>query len=380
MRLVIGDDEKGQELLDRPDVLIASPAEVKSRGASLYEVDPISDPRWSELVARHPHASFYHSQAWLEALKRTYGWTPVAYTTSPRGHDLSNGLVFCRVESWLTGRRMVSLPFSDHCDPLFDGEGALAGLMGRLVGKFQKEGWRYTELRPRRTFPDAPQWLVPDKQYCFHSLDLSPRIAALHSSMHKDCIRRKIKRAEKEGLEYREGSSPELLKIFYRLFTKTRRKHGLPPQPFMWFLNLSQILGPSLQVRVAMHAGRPVASIITVIHRQTIIYKYGCSDPELAKFGGTPWLFWRIIIEAKSWGLRELDLGRSDFENPGLIAFKDRLGAQRTPVTYLRFPKPQGVADGLTSGKWQSIAGKIFRHTPSPLLAAAGRLLYPHMG
>ncbi len=275
---------------------------------------------------------------------------------------------------------MVSLPFSDHCDPLFDEDGALTGQMDLLVGKFQKEGWRYAELRPRRTVPDAPRWLVPDKRYCFHSLDLSSRIAFLYSSLHKDCIRRKIRRAEKEGLEYREGGSPELLKIFYRLFTKTRRKHGLPPQPFKWFLNLSRILGPSLQVRVAMHAGRPVASIITVIHRKTMIYKYGCSDPELTKFGGTPWLLWRVILEAKSWGLRELDLGRSDWENPGLIVFKDRLGADRTSVTYLRFPKAQGVAEGLTSGKWQWMAGKVFRHTPSPLLTAAGRILYPHMG
>ena len=129
-----------------------------------------------------------------------------------------------------------------------------------------------------------------------------------------------------------------------------------------------------------MHGGRPAASIITVIHRDIIIYKYGCSDPELNKAGGTPWLFWKLIQEAKSWGLRELDLGRSDWGNSGLIAFKDRLGAKRIPVTYWRFPKPKGVADAAASGRLQWLAGKIFLHAPSSLLAATGRLLYRHMG
>lgn len=79
--------------------------------------------------------------------------------------------------------------------------------------------------------------------------------------------------------------------------------------------------------------------------------KGSCSDPELANVGGAPWLFWKLIQEARSSGLRELDLGRSDWENPGLITFEDRLGAKRIPVTYWRFPKPQEVADALADGR-----------------------------
>src|SRR5256886_3244169 len=32
--------------------------------------------------------------------------------------ELQNGIPFCVVRSWLTGRRLVALPFSDHCDAL----------------------------------------------------------------------------------------------------------------------------------------------------------------------------------------------------------------------------------------------------------------------
>ena len=80
--------------------------------------DPIGDPRWSELLDRHPAASVFHSPGWLNALRQTYGYEPFVVTTST-GPTLENGLVVCRVKGW-TSRRLVSLPFSDHCDPLVD--------------------------------------------------------------------------------------------------------------------------------------------------------------------------------------------------------------------------------------------------------------------
>src|ERR1700676_4757136 len=79
---------------------------------SVYEIDPLSDHRWHELLQQHPRASVFHSCAWLDALKQTYEYEPVAYTTTAPGAPLKNGWVFCRIRSWLTGRRLVSLPFS----------------------------------------------------------------------------------------------------------------------------------------------------------------------------------------------------------------------------------------------------------------------------
>lgn len=365
-----------------PEVRLSPPPlpSLPRRLDAVYQLDPLVDPRWPEFVSRHPRSTFYHSRPWLQALRRTYGYTSVAYTTSPPDVELSNGLVFCRVESWLTGRRMVSLPFSDHCDPLCESEEDFERMILNLLPSLKKEGWKYTELRPQTTISRVPRGLQPDRHYCFHSLDLSAGINDLYAALHKDCIQRKIKRADKEGLEYAEGRSPELLAVFYRLFVVMRQKHGLPPQPFEWFLNLAECLGPALQVRVAYYRGRAAASIVTVIHRGAITYKYGCSDPDLTKVGGTPWLFWKVIQEGKSLGLRELDLGRSDWENPGLIAFKDRLGAKRTPVTYWRFPRRKGLGDALANGSLQWMAGKVFFHTPAFLLSRVGRLFYRHIG
>ena len=84
----------------------------------VFEIDPLADPRWRSLVDSHPAASVFHTQEWLQALLRTYGYKPIAFTTSPEGEPLTNGLVLCEVNSWLTGSKWISLPFSDHCEVL----------------------------------------------------------------------------------------------------------------------------------------------------------------------------------------------------------------------------------------------------------------------
>src|SRR5215469_7439500 len=112
-----------------------------------YQLDPTQDPRWSEFVEHHPHASVFHTVGWLNALRSTYGYEPVAFTTSPPTGALKNGLVFCRVNSWLTGRRLVSLPFSDHCEPLCSTTEELNFLVRYLLAASDHQDWRYLEIR-----------------------------------------------------------------------------------------------------------------------------------------------------------------------------------------------------------------------------------------
>jgi hypothetical protein len=81
---------------------------------TMMVIDPLNDIRWTRFVETHPRASLFHSVPWLQALQRTYRYEPLVYTRCPQGQDLTDGIAFCRVESWLTGRRLVSLPFSDH--------------------------------------------------------------------------------------------------------------------------------------------------------------------------------------------------------------------------------------------------------------------------
>jgi len=346
--------------------------------AGVHEIDPLTDPRWAAFVSADPAASVFHSAPWLEALHRTYAYQPVAYTTAPPGRPLQDALVLCRIGSWVTGRRLVSLPFSDHCRPLARNPEDLAVLLARAQAEADRTACRYLELRPFTAPPTDAAGLAPSASYCFHNLDLSPGLDTLFRAFHESCVQRKIRRAEREGLAYEEGQSPSLLARFYRLQVLTRRRQGLPPQPFAWFRNLAACLGPALKIRLLSRENAPIAGILTLSHNRTLVYKYGCSDARFHQLGVMPLLFWRAIQDAKAAGLLAFDLGRSDLDNEGLLHFKDRLGAERSGLTYWRSPASPSAPAGAS---WTMRAAKrVFASLPDPCRIAAGNLLYKHLG
>ncbi|HLQ79434.1 MAG TPA: GNAT family N-acetyltransferase, partial [Terriglobia bacterium] len=328
------------------------------------------------LVNSNPRASVFHTPQWLEALKRTYNYVPLALTTSPDLGPLANGVAFCRVDSWLTGSRLVSVPFSDHCDPLLqhdqDLQAVLVKVREKAVGKY-----KYIEIRPRTVDLGPSSGFGSQGGFCFHALDLKPSLDAIHSGFHKDGVQRKIRRAEREHVELTQGRTEALIRQFYDLLVLTRRRHGVPPQPFAWFRNLADCMGDRLMVRVASVGDRPVASILTLRHMKTLVYKYGCSDARHHNLGGMYYLFWRAIQDAKSENLAELDLGRSEENNPGLIRFKDNLGAVRTPLTYWRSPAGSVPSGSLAPSR---LSERILSHMPGSLLRLAGQILYRHIG
>jgi len=344
----------------------------------VYELDPLKDTRWEGLVRTHPGATLFHSTKWLRALQKAYGYRPVVLTTCPPYAPLTNAMVFCRVKSWLTGRRLVSVPFSDHCEPLVSNAGELNELLAHARRQVDTGDWAYVEIRPTFSKPDGETGFGISNTYCLHRLNLSPSLQALFHSFHKSCIQRKIRRAEREGLAYEEGNSQALLEKFYRLLVITRKRLFLPPQPQYWFHALMASFGEDLKIRIVSKNDQPIASILTISHRGSIFYKYGCSDARFNRLGGMQLLFWNTIQDAKEQDFSELEMGRSDLGGLGLISFKEHWGAVGAPLTYWRYPNRTSAtnADG-----WQrTVLRSIIPAAPNSALRAMGRLMYRHVG
>jgi CelD/BcsL family acetyltransferase involved in cellulose biosynthesis len=281
----------------------------------------------------------------------------------------------------MTGRRMVSLPFSDHCDLLADSAAEQAELLAHVCEYVGRGGYAHAEIRPTTAEPErlTTANLQPSKTFCLHKVPLDAPLDALFRNLHRSCIQRKIRRAEKEGLIYSGGRSEPLLQKFYNLLLRTRRRHCLPPQPLRWFRNLVESMGENTTIRLVTKNECPVAAILTLSHKTTVTYKYGCSDERFHSLGGTPFLFWKTIQESKSQGMRVLDLGRSDLDQAGLVEFKDRLGAIRTMLTYWRYPGMRSAKARHSNWRIQFAKG-IISWIPDPVFVASGRFLYRHIG
>lgn len=343
-------------------------------------IEPLEDSRWEDFLQRHPRAAIFHTRGWLCALRRTYGYKPVAFTTSVSAGDLENAVVFCFVKSSLVSPRLVSLPFSDHTDPLLDNQADLSNLL-QFLERGQLEGkWKSVEFRPTDDETLFTEWanFHNGQSYVLHRLDLRPSLDDLFRGLHKDSIQRKIRRAIREGITYEEGRSDSLLREFYRLTLLTRRRQALPPPPFVWFRNILDCLGEQAKIRVASTGKEAIAAVLTLFYKDSLVYKYGCSDARFHKLGGMPFLMWKSIEDGKRLGASELDLGRSDTNNAGLLTFKNRFGAVQSKMTYKKYPGRRGEAE---VENWQLKAAKrVFAAMPDRMLVLAGRLLYPHIG
>jgi len=343
----------------------------------LYTLDPLLDARWDALVASHPDATAFHTRAWLSALAKTYRYRPVVLTSTEPGKALADGVAFCEVRSWLTGRRLISLPFSDHAQPLLtDGYNTLQ-LREWLESARFREGWKYIELRPISLKIDDDSMLVPGQEFWLHTLNLAPSLERLFRDLHKNCVQRRIRHAERENLVYERSSSVNLLSDFYKLLIMTRRRQHLLPQPKAWFRNLLAEMGPDAEIRAVYKDDAPIAAILSLRHRGKIIYKYGCSDERLHTLAGMPFLFWKLIEESKAEGAEQIDFGRTDFDNPGLIEFKDRFGAVRSKLTYLRYPKSEGTS--WVRSPHLAKVKSLFASFPDGLMSSMGNIVYRHV-
>ncbi|MDF0643884.1 MAG: GNAT family N-acetyltransferase [Nitrospira sp.] len=352
-------------------------AMVLERGR-VWTISPLRDNRWPEFVDRHPISSVFHTIGWLDALRTTYGYEPVAFTTSSPSEKLTNALLFCVARSWLTRGRLVSLPFTDHCEPLVENIEQLRVLCTHIERLRKTQRWKYVEVRTSGALIGVEGGLRECKVFRWHRLDLRSSLDALYKGFHKSCIRRRIRHAERQGLRYEDGRDERLVRSFYDLIVLSRSRKHLPPQPLEWFQNLASCMGKNVCIRVAFKGEQPIAGILTMNHGKKMYYKYGGSDARFNHLGATPMLLWKAIQAAKMAGIEDLDLGRSELDNPGLIRFKERWGAHGVPLSQRR-----GAADVVSPGLERlklRLATAVCARVPRKMLVLVGRLLYRHVG
>jgi lipid II:glycine glycyltransferase (peptidoglycan interpeptide bridge formation enzyme) len=133
-----------------------------------------------------------------------------------------------------------------------------------------------------------------------------------------------------------------------------------------------------VEIRIAYKAGVPVASVFTLRFRDTVYYQYGCSDKKFNELGATPLLLWKSISDAKSNGATAFDLGRTESDNAGLIAFRNHWVSPLQELACWKFPNSPNEMAKL---EWKlELMKQVFSSMPNRWLTFTGRLLYPHIG
>ncbi|MDR3458970.1 MAG: peptidoglycan bridge formation glycyltransferase FemA/FemB family protein [Verrucomicrobiae bacterium] len=336
-------------------------------------LNPLENPNWDALLTSRPDFSFFHGAAWARVLVETYGYVPhYFYSGDVAAPEIV--LPLMEVDSWLTGRRGVALPFTDECAPLGAGPESFGGIFAEAVAFGKSRGWKYLELRGGGEFLEGPASI----SFYGHGLDLSADERAMFERMDGSA-RRAVRKAEGKGVTVEISRSLEAVRDFYRLQCLTRKRHGLPPQPWAFFVNIhrlivSQNLG---MVAVAGHAGKKIAASVYFFMGGRAIYKYGASDFAQQHLRGPNLVMWEAMKWLARQGATRLNLGKTSLTNEGLRRFKLNLGAHEERVGYVKFDLRRGrfvtEKDGVAG--WHNA---VFRALPGFASRAAGSLLYRH--
>jgi len=128
-------------------------------------------------------------------------------------------------------------------------------------------------------------------------------------------------------------------------------------------------MGEAVDLRLAYMKNVPVAAVMALHFKGTSYYKYGCSDERFHKIGAMPFLLWRAIVGAKSIGSKTFDLGRTEEDNHGLLAFKNHWTPVSDSLTYWSLPAGRSVN-----------VKRFCTLVPNRLLQAVGTMIYRHAG
>jgi CelD/BcsL family acetyltransferase involved in cellulose biosynthesis len=163
------------------------------------------------------------------------------------------------------------------------------------------------------------------------SIPLGRSVAQAFARCHPK-QRANVRQAEAAGLTHRIAGDEEGVELFYALHSRVRKnKHGLLPQPRRFFARLAEMVFPDRGfVLVAQCNREPVAAMIFLRMGSVTYYKFSASDLDALALRPNHFLLWRAIEMAIDEGAEALDLGIA--EDEGLIRFKNRFGADSTPV------------------------------------------------
>lgn len=341
---------------------------------TVRRISPLEIADWDEWLLARPGFSFFHGAAWARVLVATYGFTPFYFATGAANVPESF-LPLMEVDSWLTGKRGVALPFTDECAPLTIHSSENQKLFSSALNFGRERGWKYIECRGgRKLFGAVPAAL----SFYGHALELAADEEKMFGRLESS-VRRAIRKAQKDGVTVEILQSLDAVRIFYRLQCATRKRHGLPPQPFDFFVNIHRHILSQNQgfIAVASQGGRAVAASVYFHLGGRAVYKYGASDFARQHLRANDLVMWEAIRWLARNGGRHLHFGKTALAHEGLRRFKLAWGTTEELIEYVKFDlrKSAFVTDTDAISGWHNA---VFRSLPDFLSQAAGKLLYKH--
>lgn len=338
---------------------------------NLIQINPLVSPYWDEAVLNSLSPQFFHLSCWIRTLVETYNFKPLCFTFSDK---YGSTIPMLKTKTLIGRKKAVALPFSDCCDIDTDVTGS-DELVDRLLYIAREENLDHLEFLGVSRFMPSGE---PSHSYYGHRLQLTKDEKKLWKNLSSS-KQRNVKKAQRENVAITFSNDISSVQEFFRIHCITRKRHGLPPQPFSFFdaIHRNIISRGGAEVALASIEKRIVAAAIFLFCKSEVLFKFGASDKSLQNMRSNDFLMWEAIRRYAQKGFTLFSFGKTEICHDGLCRFKEGFGALRVSL----FDHIYDVSNGkkrIESPNVQGFHNRIFRNMPIALLRLSGKLLYKY--
>ena len=297
---------------------------------TLITINPLESDLWHNLITDNK-TTVFHSTEWISVIAESYSWTPQADILLDESNKPIAGIAYFIVHDF-RGPRIISLPFTDFCDPIAQS----AEDWKRVTEKLLTHNLSIKMRCLHNEFPASDDNFKQINQAMWHRIDVSRDEDTIWSDISSSA-RRAIRKAEKKNVTVEFRNDLAAMKSFYNLHVGVRKyKHGLLAQPYEFFEQLAEVFLKNDKGTVALsyYDGEIVGSTLYLKWQDTLYYKYSASALTELAVRPTDILIYESIKYAKQQGFKYIDLGLSEVEHEGLVRFKRKYATDEKKVVF----------------------------------------------
>jgi len=347
---------------------------VTTNNIKLEIVNPLDYPNWNDMVLNSgPDYSIFHTSNWSSVLSDSYGFDP-RYFAITEDNKFLFLLPLMEIGNFLSSKKGISLPFTDYCNPIIADSINFSDVLPQLRDTAKQYGWKSFQIRnSNESLINEPVF----SSFCRHVLSIQKDENSTFNKFREN-YRKNIKRVIKQcKINVGNYQTLESITEYYRLHCMTRKRQGMPPQPFSYFKNIyTHIIAKDLGfITLASVENKNIAGAVFFLFGGKALYKYSASDVNYKNSYASYSVIWEAIRRLSAQGCSELCFGRTDPLHEGLIQFKDGWGTERSTIRYYSYDlEKNSFIHGEQKGDPPGYP--ILSLLPTPILKLIGSMLY----
>ncbi len=286
---------------------------------------------WNNYVVNHGGATPYHDYAWKQSIEHAYGFACPYLLAQDDAGSISGVLPLVKITAPMMTGKLCSLPYCDLGGCLASDQQTENRLVDRAIELFHEQQLGVFEYRTTQSDPVEDEAQLQNQKVRM-LLELPESSADLISSF-KAKLRSQIRKAEKNGLTYQLGNSPEFIDLFYNAIANNMKLLGSPVHSKKWYREICRNYGDKAVISIVRHKDEVAGAGLILVNGNKVAIPWASTIRKFNPLSPNMLLYWSLLARSTDMGCRQFDFGRSSY-GEGTFRFKQQWGAKPVPLEW----------------------------------------------